>query len=262
MGVKIIIHIHHIRGHTFDVEIDREADCIGLKIAIWDAQKIPVETQRLVFGGKEVADGTSLVDLGIDDDSTVFLVERVEDDAVPISIIQSQVDVIPVAEDSVSSVPVEPMSVNSQQYEPLPDNVGFDDREERIQSTVDLAFWVRMYCVFGIVMSLFGLSRCWGSVIPLVCLIIGYIGCRKLNRCCLVFPLLVSILIGPIGFVCVLWGLATHFRPPMIALLMVSFLHILIMASIIKLRCRIKHLSCPEKAEALTRVRSRRCCRS
>jgi len=225
-------------------------------------KKIPVEAQRLVYGGKEVADGTNLMELGIDDDSTVYLVERVED-AENASVSIQPVEFIPVVEDSISSsVPVEPMSVNSQQYASLADEVGDEDREERIQSTVALAFWVRVYCLFGIIASLFGLFRCWGSVLPLLCFVLGYIGCRKLNRCCLVFPLLVSIVLGPIGFVCVLWGLATHFRPPMIAALMASFLHILIMASILKLSCRIKHLSCPEKAEALNRVRARarRCC--
>jgi len=53
MGVKIIVRIHHIRGHTFDVELYRDADCIGLKLAIWDCAKIAVETQRLVYAGKK-----------------------------------------------------------------------------------------------------------------------------------------------------------------------------------------------------------------
>jgi len=257
MGVKILVHIRHIRGHIFDVEIDRDADCIGLKVAVWDSQKIPVESQRLVYAGKEIADESNLVALGIDDGSTIFLVEKVGNE-MQMPVVEPQVvPVTVVPEESVSSASrvrvVEAMSVNSQ-YQPLPQDAS---SQERIQATIDLAFWVRMYCVFGSVISLGSLFGCWGSLIPLICYVIGYIGCRKLNRCCLVFPLLVAILVGPIGFVVVIWGLATHFMPPMLLALFVSILHILIMASIFKLRCRIKHLSCEEKRLGVEKIRSR-----
>jgi hypothetical protein len=257
MGVKILIHIRHIRGHSFDVEVDRDADCIGLKVAVWDLQKIAVDSQRLVYDGKEIPDETHLVTLGIDDGSTIFLVEKVQN--VPVVVAPVEPHVIAVPEESVSvSAGIEPMSVNSQ-YQQLPvDTVS----EERIQSTIDLAFWVRMYCVFGVVVSIGAAFRCWGPAIPLICLIIGYFACRKLNRCCLVFPLLVSIAIGPVGFVFCLWRLANHFKPILLLALFVSFLHILIMASILKLRCRIKHLTPEEKRTAVERIRARsRCCR-
>jgi len=252
MGVKILVHIHHIRGQTFDVEVDRDAECIGLKLVIWEIAKIAVETQRLVYGGKEIADDTNLVTLGIDDGSTIFLVERVENEVEnqPVNPVISShvVEPMPVREESISmeSGPVyQPMSVSSQ--------VPYDrSREERIQSTVELVFWVKVYCVFGILVGIIAMiGICWGSLLPLMCYVIGYIGCKKLNRCCLVFPLLLSFIVGPVGFVFVLWHLATHFWPPMIGLLLVSFLHILVMASIMKLRCRIKHLSNEEKAEAV-----------
>jgi len=258
MGVKIIVHIRHIRGHTFDVEVDRDADCIGLKVVIWESQKIGIDTQRLVYAGKEVSDQTNLVELGIDDGSTIFLVEKVEVGPVSVPMEQPQsVEMIAVNEDSIS-VPVEPMSVNSQYYAPL----GNDPiREERIQSTIDLAFWVRMYCIFGIVLSVGGLLRCWGSLIPLGCFIFGYIGCKKLNRCCLAFPFLLSVVFGPVGFVFFLWRLSMHFCPLLLAGLLASILETIIMASICKLRCRIKHLSCEEKCEAVERIRARsRCC--
>jgi len=255
MGVKIIIHIRHIRGHTFNVEVDRDADCIGLKIAIWDSQKIAVDVQRLVYAGKEMPDQMNLVEMGIDDGSTVFLVEKVENvvNAVPVALPQ-RVEMIPVMEESVSVSVPEPMSVSSQYYAPLSND---PIREERMQSTIDLAFWVRVYCLFGTVLAICGLLGSLAAVIPLLCYIFGYVGCRKLNRCFLVFPLLVSIILGPISFVCVLWGLASHFWPPMLAILFGSILHILIMGSILKLMCRIKHLSCEEKREAVERIRAR-----
>jgi len=249
--VKIIIHIRHIRGHTFDVEVDRDADCIGVKVAICTSQQIPVERQRLVYSGKEVADEVNLVDLGIDDGSTIFLVERVENsNPVPVSAVESQV----IPEESVSvSVPVvQPMSVNSQ-YQPCPVDGA---SRERIQAIVDLAFWVRVYCIFGAIVRFGCLMRCWGSVLPLLCFVIGYIGCRKLNRCCLFFPMLLAIVIGPVGFVFVMWKMATHFRTPLLLALFVTFLHIIIMASIGKLRCRIKHMRADEKDSAVAKIRA------
>jgi len=224
-------------------------------------KKIAVECQRLVYGGKEIADGKNLLELGIDDGSTIFLVERVDNVneapvSSPVVVVPQVVTVIPVPEESVSRS--EPMSVNSREYIPVG---GSANREERIQSTIDLAFWVRVYCIFGFLVSLFSMSMTMGAFLPLLCYLFGYIACRKLNRCLLVFPLLVSIILGPIGFVIVLWNLSTHFWPPMFAVLMVSFLHILIMASIFRLGRRIKHLSCSEKQDAVARIRSRiRCC--
>jgi len=258
MGVKIIIHIRHIRGHTFDVEIDRDADCIGLKVAIWDLQKVPVEHQRLVYAGKEVADEVILVELGIDDGSTIFLVETAENVIPQAPVVESQImEVVEIPEDSVS-VPIEPMSVSSQHYAPLVDDRA---REERIQATIDLAFWVKIYCLFGIIISLIALIGCsLGFAISLICYTVGYVACRKLNRCALIFPLLMSILIGPVGFVAALWHLARHFWAPWLVALAVSFLHLFIMMSIVKLRRRIKHLSPQEKNEAVERIRARRCC--
>jgi len=253
MGVKILIHVRHIRGHTFDVEVDRDADCLGLKVAIWDSQKITVEGQRLVYAGKEVVDESNLMNLGIGDGSTIFLVERVANESpVPVSVMDAQVAQVElVPEESVSQV--EPMSVNSQ-YQELPNDA---TSQERVQSTIDLAFWVRIYCIFGTVVSLVAmLGCCWFSIIPLICYVFGYFGCRKLNRCCLVFPMLVAILAGPVGFVFVIWNLFAHFRPEMFVPLFVSFLHILIMASICKLRCRIKHLNTEEKRLAVEKIRA------
>lgn len=249
--MKIIIHIRHIRGHTFDVEVDRDADCIGVKVAICTTQQIPVERQRLVYSGKEIADETNLVEVGIDDGSTIFLVERVENaNPVPVSVVEPQV-VVPEESVSVPVPVVQPMSVNS--YQPLPVDAA---SRESIQAVVDLAFWVRVYCIFGTIVSLVSLFHCWGSILPLFCFVMGYIGCRKLNRCCLFFPMLLAILVGPVGFVMVLVKMANHFRSPFLLALFVSFLHIIIMASICKLRCRIKHMSEEEKGTAVARIRA------
>jgi len=215
-----------------------------------------------------MSDAANLVELGIHDGSTVFLVERVENaNAIPVSvpIVEPQpIEMVPIAEESMSE-PMEPIS--DHHYAPVSSVVSSDvvssdvGREERIKSTIDLAFWVRVYCVFGTVVSVGGLSHCWGCLFPLICCIFGYFGCRKLNRCFLIFPLLLAIVIGPIGFVGALWGLATHFRIFMLAKLVAGFLHILIMASILKLMIRIKHLSCEEQCDAVERIRARmKCC--
>jgi len=260
MGVKIIVHIRHIRGHSFDVEVDRDADCIGLKVVIWDLQKVPVESQRLVYAGKEVSDESILVELGIDDGSTIFLVETVENVNPALFVAEPQVmDVVEVPEVSVSgSVVIEPMSVSSQHYAPLVDNQA---REERIRATIDLAFWVRIYCLFGLVISLMASFTCsLAFLAPLVLYTIGYVACRKLNRCALIFPLLLAIALGPVGFVISLLNLGTHYEPGWLIALAVSFFHLFIMMSIVKLRRRIKSLTPQEKQEAVERIRSRICC--
>eukprot|EP01084_Bolivina_argentea_P244311 409305_1 len=75
MGFKITLHIKHIAGYTFDIDCERDADALGIKVLIWQIQHIPVDAQRLVFGGREMDDSTKLYDLGVKDNDILFLVE-------------------------------------------------------------------------------------------------------------------------------------------------------------------------------------------
>jgi len=213
-------------------------------------------------------DGTNLISLGIDDGSTIFLVERVENvqvNVVPATgsngVVESpRMEVIPLDDESTSvesALMYQPMAVSSENDMDLEYDL---TRESRIQSTVNLVYWVRLYCVFGFCGSSIVLPFFLGGLIPLICYGLGYIGCRKLNRCFLVFPLLLSIIIGPIAFIFVFLLMVTHFQPVLVLILIISCLHVMVMTSILKLSCRVKRLSPEEKEEAIKRSNANRTC--
>jgi hypothetical protein len=109
MVVRITLTVKHIRGHTFTIESNRDADVLGLKVQIWDTQKIPIESQRLVFGGRELQDGVKLFDAGVDDNSMIFLVESNNPAVLP----QSEVSEVPPAAFSSEGSNASPVPVIS-----------------------------------------------------------------------------------------------------------------------------------------------------
>jgi len=47
MVVRIQLTIKHIRGHTFETEADVDSDVLGLKVQIWESQKIAIEKSTI-----------------------------------------------------------------------------------------------------------------------------------------------------------------------------------------------------------------------
>lgn len=267
MVVRFQLTVKHIRGHSFPIETDIEGDVLGLKVQIWETQKIPIENQRLVFGGKELQDNTKLSSIGIGENSTIFLVESVSDlppqaqSEIPIQVtVASDAQVIPQQSTTVSNaVMVTTINSNSRSYEPLSQEEGMIS-EERITSVMDLAFWVRLYCMLGMLISAVSIFGCWYSVIPLLIYIFGFCGTRKLNRCLLVFPLIITAFIGfGLTILSVYW-LINFYNGWEFMYLFVGFLHVAIFSCICKLMCRISKLSCEEWQHARIRIRSRGCC--
>jgi len=273
MVVRIQLTVKHIRGHTFPIDADVESDVLGLKVLIWEAQKIPIEGQRLVFGGKELDDNLKLADLGIGDDTTVFLVEG--NSALP----QPQAEVQPpVTQSQVGSTQITtpaPMSTcnfnnNSankcpyQQlrevdyYEPFEDDSVLS--EERMEGIIRLGKWIRIYCLLGMFASLVCTICCVYSLIPFVMYTFGFIGTRKLNRCLLVFPLLMATILGYGLFGMSIYWLIASFQPLEFVLLFVGLLHVIIVSCIGKFMCRISHLSCQEWWQARLRIQANGCC--
>jgi len=72
MVVRIQLTIKHIRGYSFPIETVIDGDVLGLKVLIWETQKIEIANQRLVYGGKELQDNIKLSSIGIGDNSIIF----------------------------------------------------------------------------------------------------------------------------------------------------------------------------------------------
>ena len=78
MGFKTTITIKHATdGYSFKLDVDRNADALGIKVLIWEIQKVPIESQRLVFNGKEMTDNQQVSELDMVDNDTIFLIEAV-----------------------------------------------------------------------------------------------------------------------------------------------------------------------------------------
>ena len=78
MGFGITLTVKHIAGYTFKIECERDADALGIKLIIFEQQHIPITSQRLVYGGREMNDNTKISDLGVIDGDMLFLIETVK----------------------------------------------------------------------------------------------------------------------------------------------------------------------------------------
>jgi len=268
MVVRIQLTIKHIRGHTFPVDADVETDVLGLKVQIWESQKIPIEGQRLVFGGKELQDNTKLAEYGIGDNGVIFLVEsnseipqQPQAEVQPVTVqvpIQSQINASPCVTTATYAYPYHQQPLNVNSYEPIDDETVLS--EERMQSVIDLAFWVRRYCILGMIITAISSFACLYCLIPFAMCLLGFLGTRKLNRCLLFFPLLLTMIIGfGLLFFSIDW-LFSGFHASIILLIFIALLHLMIFASICKLMCRIGKLSCQEWWQARVRIQSKCCC--
>ena len=269
MVAPITLNVRHINGTTFTVEVDHEADALGVKVLIWEAQQIPVDQQRLVFGGKELADGVTLSSMGISDGAQLFLVESALD-----AIDQASAVVPPAfagqeaeaGEAQQSGSFMVSMPQPDSRYELVPEE---EASNERISGAVVLAKYVRVYCIFGFILCALSSFHCLFSIIPTLFFLLGWIGTRKLNRCLIAFPMIISFLIGFFGtghliYCGIEYGhewLHGVWVPLYVIALLVGVFHVLIFFSISKLICRIGKLSRDEWCNARARIISRgRCC--
>jgi len=255
MVVRITLNIKHIRGHIFQIECDHDADTLGLKVQIWELQKIPIENQRLVYGGRELQDGIELSKCNIVDGATLFLVETNSN-------INNNIPSVNIAafnEITTNTKEMnEPLSINMPEYSMLDEETASNDR---ISYVTNLAYYARCYCVLGSFISLISTFGCLFSLVPLLIYLLGWIGTRKLNRCCLIFPLFITALVGIGGTMFVIYQMSNDFVPWLFVPLFICFLHCILFTCFCKLLCAINHLSNEEITIAKARiVARRRCC--
>jgi len=70
------VFVKTMTGTSHTVRIDQDAEVEDLKLVIYDAVDVPVDQQRLVFAGTQLADGQTLWSYGIGKHSTVHLLLR------------------------------------------------------------------------------------------------------------------------------------------------------------------------------------------
>jgi len=277
MVVRIQLTIKHIRGHTFPIDADVESDVLGLKVLIWEAQNIPIDNQRLVFGGKELEDNLKLTDLGIDDNAMIFLVEGNSGIAqqpqaeVQPPVVSSQVEIpiktkVPISicnnnNNSVSKCPYQQLQLQSQgidYYAPFDDESVLS--EERMECVIRLGKWIRIYCLLGMFVSLIYTIGSLYSLIPFIMYVFGFIGTRKLNRCLLFFPLVLVMVLGFGLFSMSIYWLIADYSSNYFITLFIGLMHMIIFSCLCKFMCRISKLSCQEWWQARLRIQANGCC--
>ena len=75
-GANITIHVKTLQGETTTMEVSTDEDIKVIKQKLQDKKGIPDDQQRLIFSGKQLEDGKTLNDYGIQDVANIHMVLR------------------------------------------------------------------------------------------------------------------------------------------------------------------------------------------
>jgi len=75
-GKMLQIHVKTLQGKTMTLDISEDDTIDAIKQKITDKEGIPVDQQRLIFNGKQLEQGRTASDYGLEDGSNIHLVLR------------------------------------------------------------------------------------------------------------------------------------------------------------------------------------------
>ncbi|CAL1150083.1 unnamed protein product [Cladocopium goreaui] len=72
------LFVRDVAGQTLSLQVDGQASVEQLKTLISEESQVPVEEQQLIFGGRALCSHESLLETGLNDESTVFVSSGLE----------------------------------------------------------------------------------------------------------------------------------------------------------------------------------------